>query len=237
MNIRLIQERFDMHCGDHRIIVPDRGCRAHLSIKNGVLLACRVGVLAGMVLMGGCATIGNLANSALEMAGVKEPEIPEIPEVPDALKAPRTIAIKLHAGSNLNADANGQPLAVVTRIYKLKQNAAFQQATYDTFLSPQKEKEVLGAELLEVKEITLIPGQHYAVTEKVTQEAYYIGVVTLFRSPAAQRWRVIFPTNEAEKSGIIIGMHACALTVGTGTVVADSNGNRNLHSPMGCEPT
>ena len=107
-----------------------------------------------MVLLGGCATVGKLTNGALEMVGLKEPEVPEIPEIPDALKAPRTITIKLHAGANLNADANGQPLAVVARIYKLKQNAAFQQATYDVFLSPQKEKEVLGAELLEVKEIT-----------------------------------------------------------------------------------
>ena len=189
-----------------------------------------------MVLLGGCATVGKLTNGALEMVGLKEPEVPEIPEIPDALKAPRTITIKLHAGANLNADANGQPLAVVARIYKLKQNAAFQQATYDVFLSPQKEKEVLGAELLEVKEITLIPGQQYAVTEKVTQEAYYIGVVALFHSPAAHRWRVVFPTTEAGKSGIIIGVHACALTVGTGTVIADNNGSRNLHSPMRCEP-
>ena len=206
-------------------------------------LMCRVLSLVGLVSLGGCAVgskVGDLANSSLEAIGLKKPEIPEapklpeipeIPEIPDALKAPRTIVMKLHAGENLNAGADDLPLALVVRIYKLTQSGAFQQATYDTFLSPQKEKEVLGAELLEVKEITLIPGQHYEVTEKVTKEAYYIGVVALFRAPAAQRWRVTFPANEAEKSGIIIGIHACALTVGTGMVVAD---NMNLRAPARC---
>ena len=203
---------------------------------TNLALLCRALLLGGLISLGGCATVGNLSDGALEMVGLKKPEVPEIPEIPDSQKAPRTIAIKLHAGGNLNADANGQPLAVVARIYKLKQNTAFQQATYDTFLSPQKEKETLGADLLEVKEITLIPGQRYEVTEKVTQEAYYIGVAVLFHSPAAHRWRVVFPASEAAKSGIIIGLHACALSVGTGAIVADNSGNRNLHSPMRCEP-
>lgn len=203
-----------------------------------LLLLCRAGIVGSIILLGGCGTVGNLTNGALEMVGLKKPEAPKVPEIPDALKAPRTIAIKLHAGTNLNMDENGQPLAVVARIYKLKQNAAFQRATYDTFLDSQKEKEVLGAELLETKEITLIPGQHYEVTEKVTQEAYYIGVVALFRAPAAHRWQVVFPASQAEKSGIIIGVHACALTVGMGAVVADKdNGGGNLRSPMRCEPT
>lgn len=189
----------------------------------------------------GCAVtsaIGDLASSALGAVGLNKPDIPEAPklpsefrEIPDAQKAPRTVVIKLHAGENLNAGANGRPLALVARIYKLKQSEAFQRATYDTFLSPQKEKEVLGAELLEVKEVTLIPGQHYEVTEKVTREAYYIGVVALFRSPAAQRWRVIFPSNGAEKSGIIAGVHACSLTVGTGVVIP---GNMSLRSAARC---
>lgn len=198
-------------------------------------LLCRILSLAGLMSLGGCAAIGNLTSSSLEAIGLKKPEvpnIPQIPEIPDAQKAPRTVVLKLHAGENLNAGANGQPLALVARIYKLRQNGVFQQATYDTFLDPQKEKEVLGADLLEVKEITLTPGQRYEVTEKVTKEAYYIGIVALFRSPAAQRWRVIFPANEAEKSGIIIGIHACALTVGTGTVVAN---NINLRAPARCE--
>jgi type VI secretion system protein VasD len=166
--------------------------------------------VAGCSNMTGVATV---ANSALEAVGIKKPELPELPDIQ---KPPRTIQINLHAGQNLNVDESGRSLALIARVYKLKQNTSFQQASYDTFLNPQKEKEALGADLIEVKEITLIPGQRYQANEKVSGEAYFIGVVALFRSPASQRWRVSFPTSEVEKTGITVGLHACALSVGVG---------------------
>ena len=170
------------------------------------------------LLLSGCAgaALAPLANAALQLAGVSKPA----PELPDAQKPPRNVSIKLHAGDNLNADTGGQPLALVTRIYKLRQDAAFRQVPYDSFLNPQKEKELLGADLLEVKEVLLIPGQHYEVLEKVSKEAYFIGVVALFRAPAPQRWRLAFGAVEAEKTGITIGLHACALSVGAGAAAS-----------------
>jgi type VI secretion system protein VasD len=168
--------------------------------------------VAGCSNMTGVATV---ANSALEAVGIKKPELPELPDIQ---KPPRTIQINLHAGQNLNVDESGRSLALIARVYKLKQNTSFQQASYDTFLNPQKEKEALGADLIEVKEITLIPGQRYQANEKVSGEAYFIGVVALFRSPASQRWRVSFPTSEVEKTGITVGLHACALSVGVGKI-------------------
>lgn len=174
----------------------------------------RLALAAGAALLCGCAA-GPLAGAALQLAGIKAPA-----EVPDAQKAPRSVAIKLHAGANLNTDARGRPLALVAKIYKLRQNAAFQQAPYDGFLNPQRERELLGADLLEVKEVLLVPGLHYEVLEKVSREAYYIGVVALFRAPAAQRWRLAFGAAEAEQTGIAIGMNACAMSLGAGSAGA-----------------
>lgn len=170
-------------------------------------LACCIAATAA-ALMAGCAA-SPLASVALDMLGLKHSA-----PVPEAQQAPRQVAIRLHAGENLNADRSGQPLALVARIYKLRQSAAFEQAPYDSFLNAQKEKELLGSDLLEVREVLLIPGQRYEMVEKVSREAYYIGVVALFRAPAAQRWRMAFGTSEAEKSGITIGLHACAMSVG-----------------------
>ena len=166
--------------------------------------------LIGCSNMNGIATV---ANTAMEAVGIKKPELPELP---DTQKPPRTIQINLHAGENLNVDENGRSLALIAKVYKLRQNLSFQQASYDTFVNPQKEKEALGADLLEVKDITLIPGQRYQVEEKVSREAYYIGVVALFRSPANQRWRASFATSEVEKTGVTVGLHACSLSVGVG---------------------
>ena len=142
-------------------------------------------LLLPALLLAGCAggAIGTLTNAALHMAGVSKPP----PELPDAQKPPRNVSIRLHAAQRLNTDAEGRPLALVARIYKLRQSAAFEQAPYDSFLDTQREKAALGADLMEVKEVLLVPGQRYEVQEKVSKEAYFIGVVALFRAPAAQR--------------------------------------------------
>ncbi|WP_409028176.1 type VI secretion system lipoprotein TssJ [Janthinobacterium sp. SUN098] len=171
------------------------------------------------LLLTGCAggALGTLANAALQMAGVAKPP----PELPDAQQPPRNVSIRLHAAQRLNTDADGRPLALVARIYKLRQSAAFEQAPYDSFLDAQREKAALGADLMEVKEVLLVPGQRYEVQEKVSKEAYFIGVVALFRAPATQRWRATFAAADAERSGITVGLHACALSIsGTSTLSA-----------------
>ena len=173
------------------------------------LLCCALPLLLPLA---GCAggAIGSFASAALQMAGVTRPPA----ELPDAQKPPRTVSIRLHAASRLNTDAEGRPLALVARIYKLRQSAAFEQAPYDSFLDAHKEKAALGADLMEVKEVLLVPGQRYEVQEKVSKEAYFIGVVALFRAPASQRWRATFAAADAERGGITVGLHACALSVG-----------------------
>ncbi|MFL6675076.1 MAG: type VI secretion system lipoprotein TssJ [Massilia sp.] len=173
--------------------------------------AKRFGLYAAVLAaLAGCAGggLGSIAGSAF---GLNKP-----PELPDAQKPARQVAIRLHAADKLNVDARGQPLALVARIYKLRQAGAFEQAPYAAFLSPQAEKEALGADLVEVKEITLVPGQRYEVTEKVSREAGFVGVVALFRAPAPQRWRLAFAAADAEQAGVTVGLHACALSVGAG---------------------
>jgi type VI secretion system protein VasD len=159
-------------------------------------------VIAGLLVLQGCGAFG----LGIGSRGMQE--------LPDAQKPARNVTMRMHAGSNLNAGADRQPLALATRIYKLRQPAAFQRMSFESFLSLHKERELLGDDLLEVKEVMLIPGQRYEITEKVTREAYYIGIVALFRAPASARWRITVPTAEAEKNGITIGLHACAISAG-----------------------
>lgn len=164
--------------------------------------------------LAGCAggAVGGLASAALQMAGLAKPA----PELPESQKPPRHVSIRLHAGQRLNTDPQGRPLALVARIYKLRQSAAFEQAPYDSFLDAQKEKALLGADLLEMKEVLLVPGQRYEIQEKVGRDAAYLGVVALFRAPSPQRWRATFAAPDAERDGVTVGLHACALTVGSG---------------------
>jgi type VI secretion system protein VasD len=165
--------------------------------------------------LGGCAGDG-LGGRALEATGLRKP--PQL----EAMKAPRSVALRLHAAPKLNTDAQGRPLALVARVYTLRQNAAFEAAPYATFLTPGADREALGPDLVEVKDVTLVPGQRYEVVEKVPRDAAFVGVVALFRSPAPQRWRMSFAAAEAESAGVTVAVQACALTAGAGAKPAMS---------------
>lgn len=155
-----------------------------------------------------------VAEKALEVVGLKKPAAPELP---DAAKPARRIALRVQASPSLNVDeASGASLSLVARIYKLRSADAFLAAPYETFGDAALEKERLGNDLVEVRDLQLVPGQRVEATEKVTREAAYVGVVALFHSPAAQRWRYAFAADELERSGLTLGAHACALTVSSG---------------------
>ena len=135
----------------------------------------------------------------------------------------RIIDINLHAADYLNVDASGRSLALITKIYKLKHYAAFQQAPYGTFLDSQKEKDTLGADLVEVKETTLVPGQRYHAEEILPGHAGFIGIVGLFRAPAKGYWRSVFSAKQAAQTGITIGMLGCSIAVGKGLEIVAEN--------------
>lgn len=165
-------------------------------------------MLAAAWMLAGCGSNG-LAGAALEATGLRKP-----PELPEAHKPPRSVALRLHASPRLNLDRRGQPLALAVRLYKLRRKDAFEQAPYSAFLDAQAERNSLGADLVEVREIMLVPGQRYELTEKVAREAGHLGVVALFQRPAGQRWRTAVAAADAERDGLNVGLHACALTVG-----------------------
>jgi type VI secretion system protein VasD len=180
----------------------------------------------------GASVLAGAANGALEAIGLKSSSVPE------SQKPPREVPLKLTAGTNLNAATDKRPVALVVRLYSLKDPTSFLQAPYDTFIDPAREKQTLGADLVQVREMTLIPGQRYDFTEKVSREASALGIVALFRSPASQRWKFAFNAEKNEKAGIMIGLHACAMTLTTGTPTTPAGSvpltDLNLLSPASC---
>jgi type VI secretion system protein VasD len=165
--------------------------------------------------LAGCgnAPHGSFASAALGAVGLRKQ-----PGLPESQQPPRNVPLRLHAATRLNVNERGQPLALAVRLYKLRQKDAFEEAPYAAFLDPQQERERLGADLLDVREIMLVPGQRYEVTEKVAREAGHVGIVALFHNPAAGHWRTTVSSVEAERNGVNIGLHACAMSVAGGTV-------------------
>lgn len=164
-------------------------------------------------ILSGCSSpVSAIGGAALQLMGIGKPE------VPDEQKPPRQIRLQLQAGENLNTDEKQRAQAAVVRIYHLKDANAFWLTPYDTFVQPERERSVLGGSLVAVQEITLSPGQSYNVVEKVPMQAKYVGVVTLFYAPAPQRWRLVFDAEKSEKDGILVGIHACAMTATRGSI-------------------
>lgn len=197
--------RFEAHATTARL------ARALLSVACMALAGCAATKVADD-------TLGELTKNLLESTGLKKPEAPKLPELPqaEALRLPRKVALHVVAGDDLNHDANGKPLSLVLRVYRLKSSSAFLQAPYEAFAVQGREKEFMGDDVLDVRELTLVPGQHYDTEEKVPRDAAAVGVVALFNAPAPQRWKFAFDARAAEGSGLVLGAHGCALTVSQG---------------------
>jgi type VI secretion system protein VasD len=204
-----------------------------LSTVNTRGSIARVFVLLAPFLLAACTTAvqvasGKVAELALSAIGIKTPESANAP------RPPKVIPLRLEAAKDMNAGDDGQGLSTVLRLYKLKDQTNFLATPYSAFGNPEKEKQTIGADLLEVREMTLSPGQVLDLKEKMVTEATYLGVVALFRSPAAQRWRFAYATSDVE-SGVTIGVHACAMTstnaAPSGMTVAETA----LLSPVRCK--
>jgi len=157
-------------------------------------------VMCFTCLLGGCAG-GTL--------GLRKPA-----PVPESQQPPRNVVVHLHAAPRLNVDARGQSLALLVKIYKLRQRGAFDQAPYAAFLSSRTERDALGADLVEVREVTLVPGQRLDVGDRLARDTPWLGVVALFHAPAGNAWRAVVPAADAEGAGVTVGLHACALSAG-----------------------
>lgn len=180
---------------------------ALLALSIATLSGC-VGTLGGVVL-----------GKTLELVGLdlKKPDaVP--PEASLALQQalPKKVSLRLHAGETLNTDSQRRSLSTVVRIYKLRNVNAFLAAPYEAMGTESSEKAAFGSDLLDVRELVLMPGQKHEVVETMPLEASHLAVTALFRAPAEDRWRFAFRVKESEKTGITVGIHGCALSVAAG---------------------
>lgn len=166
--------------------------------------------------------LGSMSDKALSAIGLKKPDTSDMPDVPDDALPDRRITWRIYASDSLNVDENGKPLGLVLRLYKLKSPDAFLQAPVDTFGDPAKEKAAFNDDLVAARELQLLPGQHYEVTDKVTRGARYVGIVALFRTPLPGRWRYAFSAAAADKTGLSIGAHACAMSIQIGEAIGQA---------------
>ncbi|WP_300730336.1 type VI secretion system lipoprotein TssJ [Pseudomonas sp.] len=144
------------------------------------------------------------------------------------------ILLRIHAAANLNQGTHKKPLAQVIKIYHLRATERFEQTPFDSFLDDTQEQRALGSDLVNSREMLLMPEQHYELNEKLENGAAYIGIVAFFRQPAERRWRFAYDANASATTGITLGVHACALTSTQGALINATAGTTDTLATVKC---
>jgi type VI secretion system protein VasD len=177
-------------------------------------------VAAGLT---GCASPrddSSWVDKTLESLGITKPISAETAgELAAKLPKSRRVKLRLYAAPLMNLDSSGRPLAVVARIYALTSPNAMLQATYESLRDAATNASRGPEDTIGVREIVLAPGEHQDVVEALPEGATHLAVVALMRSPDPQRWKFVFDAREAASTGLVIGLHACAMSVAQGTPV------------------
>ena len=98
----------------------------------------------------------------------------------------KEIRLKITAREDLNSGGN----AMVVRVYKLAADINFQLATLESFW--EDDETTLGPELLEKREITLLPGETHYLTFELEADSTYIAAAGHFFSPNQEQWREVY---------------------------------------------
>lgn len=147
---------------------------------------------------------------------------------------PPLVPLRIHAAANMNQGTHKKPLAQVIKIYHLRATERFEQTPFDSFLDDTQELRALGSDLVNSREMLLLPEQHYELNEKLENGAAYIGIVAFFREPAERRWRFAYDANASAPTGITVGVHACALTSTKGVLISTTTGATDTLATVKC---
>ncbi len=113
-----------------------------------------------------------------------------------ACQSSNQIQLNLQPAAFLNAlNIEKKTYPVMVRVYQLSEEGAFINASFQELW--KKDAEVLGATLLNRREIMLKPNEPQQVRFAKTAQAAFVAVVALFRSPEAESWRIIQPLNHS----------------------------------------
>ena len=107
------------------------------------------------------------------------------------------VDIDLHASPGLNPDAGGRASPLRLRFYELKSVSVFNSA--DFFSLYDRDKEVLGADIVVREEIQVEPGMQKNFTRKPGPDTKFIAVLAPYRDLDHAKWRATMeiPANKA----------------------------------------
>jgi len=109
--------------------------------------------------------------------------------VAGCLGNPTRIAANIAAAEDLNPDHRGRASPLVVRIYELKSDLAFNNASF--FALYDDDEAELGADLVGKEEIELRPGEDTVYTRKLGEDTRFVGILAGYRDIDNASWRAI----------------------------------------------
>lgn len=110
--------------------------------------------------------------------------------VPSPFKPdPTEIDAKLVASPLVNPDARKRPSPVVVRVYELKSRAQFDAADFISLF--ERDKDVLGSELVMRDEFVLRPGETKDLARQPQPDTQFLAVLVGFRDMEKSRSRAV----------------------------------------------
>lgn len=107
---------------------------------------------------------------------------------------PLSVKGTLTATSVLNPDITGKYRPVNIKVYYLKSDSAFSQASFTDLY--QYTDKALGDSIVHIKSYLLLPGQSIKLTDEAPQGVKFVGVVAAFRHIEGAQWKDIKPVPE-----------------------------------------
>jgi type VI secretion system protein VasD len=148
--------------------------------------------------------IAALALGAAALASCATPKPPPPPP-------PTLLNAELVAGADVNPDRSGRPSPVMVKLYELKSIAAFQSA--DFFSLFERDKEALGAELVDREELAMVPGSRRQLSREAKPDTRYFAVVAAFRDLERAHWRAAVPIAPNQTTVVTVRLESRSVSI------------------------
>jgi type VI secretion system protein VasD len=113
-------------------------------------------------------------------------------------KQVKTLHLDITARDAINNNASGAPLSTVVRIYQLKDRKVFDDTDYPSLFT--EDSQVIKADLLEQKDIRVLPGAAVTIDVPMNEKAQFVAVAGMFLSPdiTNNTWRIVLSRNDLD---------------------------------------
>lgn len=124
---------------------------------------------------------------------------------------PTNAVIELNAAKDLNPDVTGRPSPLRVRLYELKSVSTFNKA--DIFSLTDKDKDLLGADLVTVEEIQVKPGMQQTITRKLGPDSKFLAVLAPYRDWEHATWRASLEVPQGKTTTVALELTQIAVSL------------------------